>query len=281
MKMKTQSRLEVLGIYLIFAIMFVVIAYPLLWAVGMSLNPGRSMFSASMIPDNWSLEHYKWLFFDDPRGRYVQWYKNSLIVAGFTSLFSVIVAMLTAYAFSRYNFVGKKNGIFLLLVLQMFPILMAMVALYLLLSLVGLLNTLTGLIIIYVGASVPMMTFLVKGYFDTIPRELDEAAKIDGAGHMRIFFQVILPLTKPILAVVALFQFMTPFMDFLLPRIVLRNEDKFTLALGLFNFVSNEFDNNFTRFAAGAILVAIPIALVFLFLQRYLIAGLTAGGTKG
>ncbi len=279
--MKTQSRLEVLGIYLIFAIMFVVIAYPLLWAVGMSLNPGRSMFSASMIPDNWSLEHYKWLFFDDPRGRYVQWYKNSLIVAGFTSLFSVIVAMLTAYAFSRYNFVGKKNGIFLLLVLQMFPILMAMVALYLLLSLVGLLNTLTGLIIIYVGASVPMMTFLVKGYFDTIPRELDEAAKIDGAGHMRIFFQVILPLTKPILAVVALFQFMTPFMDFLLPRIVLRNEDKFTLALGLFNFVSNEFDNNFTRFAAGAILVAIPIALVFLFLQRYLIAGLTAGGTKG
>ncbi|WP_416151949.1 sugar ABC transporter permease [Salipaludibacillus sp. HK11] len=261
--------------------MFVIIAYPLLWAVGMSLNPGRSMFSASMIPDNWSLEHYKWLFFDDPRGRYVMWYRNSLIVAGATSFFSVVIAALTAYAFSRYRFVGRQNGIFILLVLQMFPILMAMVALYLLLSLVGLLNTLTGLIIIYVGASVPMMTFLVKGYFDTVPKELDEAAKIDGAGHFRIFWQIMLPLAKPILAVVALFQFMTPFMDFLLPRIVLRSEEKFTLALGLFNFVSNEFDNNFTRFAAGAILVAIPIALVFLFLQRYLIAGLTAGGTKG
>ncbi|MFA9556390.1 sugar ABC transporter permease [Evansella sp. AB-rgal1] len=281
MNMKTKNRLELVGIYLIFAVMFVIIAYPLLWAVGMSLNPGRSMFSASMIPENWSLEHYRWLFFDDPRGRYVTWYKNSLIVAGFTSLFSVLVATLTAYAFARYKFVGRKNGIFILLVLQMFPILMAMVAIYLLLSLVGLLNSLTGLIIIYVGASVPMMTFLVKGYFDTIPRELDEAAKIDGAGHLRIFFQIMLPLAKPILAVVALFQFMTPFMDFLLPRIVLRSEDKFTLALGLFNFVSNEFDNNFTRFAAGAILVAIPIALVFLFLQRYLIAGLTAGGTKG
>ncbi|MFN7252270.1 MAG: sugar ABC transporter permease [Anaerobacillus sp.] len=270
-----------MGIYFIFAVMFVIIAYPLLWAVGISLNPGRSMFSASMIPENWSLEHYKWLFFDDPRGRYVTWYKNSLIVAGFTSLFSVIVSTFTAYAFSRYRFVGRKNAIFILLVLQMFPILMAMVALYLLLNLVGLLNSLTGLIIIYVGASVPMMTFLVKGYFDTIPKELDEAAKIDGAGHLRIFVQIMLPLAKPILSVVALFQFMTPFMDFLLPRIVLRSEEKYTLALGLFNFVSNQFDNNFTRFAAGAMLAAIPIALLFLFLQRYLIAGLTAGGTKG
>ncbi|WP_096187706.1 sugar ABC transporter permease [Evansella halocellulosilytica] len=281
MKMKTKSRIEVTLIYMFFAIMAVIIAYPLLWAVGMSLNPGRSMFSATMIPENWSLDHYRWLFFEDPRGRYVMWYKNSLIVAGFTSFFSVVVATLTAYAFSRYHFVGKKNGIYVLLVLQMFPILMAMVALYLLLNLVGLLNTLTGLIIIYVGASVPMMTFLVKGYFDTIPKELDEAAKIDGAGHLRVFFMIMLPLAKPILAVVALFQFMAPFMDFLLPRIVLRSEEKFTLALGLFNFVSNEFDNNFTRFAAGAILVAIPIALVFLFLQRYLISGLTAGGTKG
>ncbi|MGM0920362.1 MAG: sugar ABC transporter permease [Bacillota bacterium] len=281
MNTKTKNRLEVAAIYLIFAVMFVIIAYPLIWAVGMSLNPGTSMFSATMIPKDFSFEHYRWLFFDDPRNRYVQWYQNTLIVATFTSFFSVFVAMITAYAFSRYKFVGRKNGIFTLLVLQMFPILMGMVALYLLLSLVGLLNSLAGLVIIYVGGSVPMMTFLVKGYFDTVPKELDDAAKIDGAGHLRIFFQIMLPLAKPILAVVALFQFMGPFMDFLLPRIVLRSEDKYTLALGLFNFVSNEFDNNFTRFAAGAILVAIPISAVFLFLQRYLITGLTAGGTKG
>ncbi|QKS73358.1 sugar ABC transporter permease [Paenalkalicoccus suaedae] len=261
--------------------MFIIIAYPLLWTIGMSVNPGRSLFAASMFPESWSFEHYRWLFFDDPRGRYLMWYQNSLFVASLTSLFSVIVAALTAYAFSRFTFKGRKNGLYILLVLQMFPILMAMVAIYLLLSMIGLIDNLWGLIIIYVGSSIPMMTFLVKGYFDTIPRELDEAARIDGAGPLRIFFTIMLPLAKPILAVVALFQFMTPFMDFLLPRIILRSEENFTLALGLFNFVSNEFDNNFTRFAAGAILVAIPIAAVFLFLQRYLISGLTAGGTKG
>ncbi|WP_276540373.1 sugar ABC transporter permease [Salipaludibacillus agaradhaerens] len=281
MKAKTKSKLEVAAIYGVFAIMFVIIAYPLLWAVGMSLNPGRSLFSATMIPENWSLEHFKWLFFDDPRGRYVTWYKNSLIVATATSFFSVVISTLTAYAFSRFKFVGRKNGLFILLVLQMFPILMAMVAIYLLLNMVGLIDNLVGLIIIYVGASVPMMTFLVKGYFDTVPKELDEAARIDGAGPLRVFYSIMIPLAKPIISVVSLFQFMTPFMDFLLPRIVLRSEENFTLALGLFNFVSNEFDNNFTRFAAGAILVAIPIAAVFLYLQRYLISGLTAGGTKG
>jgi arabinogalactan oligomer/maltooligosaccharide transport system permease protein len=281
LKAKTKSKLEVAAIYGVFAIMFVIIAYPLLWAVGMSLNPGRSLFSATMIPENWSLEHFKWLFFDDPRGRYVTWYKNSLIVATATSFFSVVISTLTAYAFSRFKFVGRKNGLFILLVLQMFPILMAMVAIYLLLNMVGLIDNLVGLIIIYVGASVPMMTFLVKGYFDTVPKELDEAARIDGAGPLRVFYSIMIPLAKPIISVVALFQFMTPFMDFLLPRIVLRSEENFTLALGLFNFVSNEFDNNFTRFAAGAILVAIPIAAVFLYLQRYLISGLTAGGTKG
>lgn len=281
MKRQTKSRIEVALIYLVFLIMFVIIAYPLIWTIGVSVNPGRSLFSASMIPENWSLEHYRWLFFDDPRGRYVTWYKNSLIVAGFTSFFSVLIAALTAYAFSRFSFKGRKNGLYVLLVLQMFPILMAMVALYLLLNMVGLIDNLVGLIIIYVATSIPMMTFLVKGYFDTIPKDLDEAARIDGAGPLRIFFTIMLPLAKPILSVVALFQFMAPFMDFLLPRIVLRSEENFTLALGLFNFVSNEFDNNFTRFAAGAILVALPIAAVFLYLQKYLISGLTAGGTKG
>lgn len=126
-----------------------------------------------------------------------------------------------------------------------------------------------------------MNAFLVKGYFDTIPRELDESAKMDGAGHFRILFTIMLPLAKPILAVIALFNFMAPFMDFILPRIVLRSPENYTLALGLYNFVNSQFANNFTRFAAGAILIAIPISIVFLMLQRYLITGLTAGATKG
>ncbi|MDY7223475.1 sugar ABC transporter permease [Halalkalibacterium halodurans] len=280
MNKKVKSRLEVTAIYLFLLVMGIVILYPLLWTVGLSLNPGTSLFSSRMIPEAISFRHYEWLFFD-PRSNYLQWYKNTLIVASVTSVCSTFLVALTAYAFSRYRFVGRTYGLYGFLLLQMFPVLMAMVALYILLNTVNLLDTLLGLILIYVGTSIPMNAFLVKGYFDTIPRELDESAKLDGAGHFRIFFTIMLPLAKPILAVVALFNFMSPFMDFILPRIILRSPENYTLALGLFNFVNDQFANNFTRFAAGAILIAIPIATVFLFLQRYLISGLTTGATKG
>ncbi|KAF6511034.1 sugar ABC transporter permease [Geobacillus sp. FSL K6-0789] len=280
MNRKWKSRVEVALIYLFIAFMFVVIAYPLLWTISMSLNPGTSLYSASLIPEKWSFEHYKWLF-TNPNSDYLLWYKNSLFVAAANAALSVLFTALIAYAFSRYQFVGRKTGLYLFLVLQMFPSLMAMVALYILLNMLNLLDSLWGLILIYVGGQIPFNAWLVKGYFDTIPRELDEAARIDGAGHFGVFFRIMLPLAKPILAVVALFNFMAPFTDFLLPSIVLRDPDKFTLAVGLFNFISDRFANNFTRFAAGSILIAAPIAVVFLFLQRYLISGLTAGGTKG
>lgn len=155
-----------------------------------------------------------------------------------------------------------------------------MVAIYILLNTIGLLDSLFGLTLVYIGINTDEC-LLVKGYFDTIPKELDESAKIDGAGHMRIFLQIMLPLAKPILAVVALFNFMGPFMDFILPKILLRSPEKFTLAVGLFNFINDKYANNFTVFAAGAIMIAVPIAIVFLFLQRYLVSGLTTGATKG
>ncbi|MGM1047056.1 sugar ABC transporter permease [Paenibacillus sp. N3/727] len=279
MSTRWKSRLELTGIYAFILFMFVVIAYPLVWAMGVSLNPGTSLYSAKIIPENWSTEHYSWLF-SSPDSQYALWYKNTLIVASWKTVLSLIVTTFLAYAFSRYNFRGRKNGLYALLLIKMFPVLMGMVAIYILLNLLGLLDTLAGLILVYVGSSIPMHAFLIKGYFDTIPRDLDESAKIDGAGHFRIFFQIILPLAKPILAVVALFNFMTPFMDFLLPRIVIRSSENYTLAVGLFNLVNQEFSNNFTRFAAGSMLIAIPIAVVFLFLQRFLISGLTAGATK-
>lgn len=280
MNQKIKSRIEVALIYLFIAFMFVVIAYPLLWTISMSSNPGTSLYSASLIPEKPSLEHYKWLF-TSPQSNYLLWYKNSLFVAAINAILSVFFTALIAYAFSRYRFVGRKMGLYLFLVLQMFPSLMAMVALYILLDMLHLLDSLWGLILIYVGGQIPFNAWLVKGYFDTIPRELDEAARMDGAGHFGVFFRIMLPLAKPILAVVALFNFMAPFTDFLLPSIVLRDPGKYTLAVGLFNFINDRFANNFTRFAAGSILIAAPIAIVFLFLQRYLISGLTAGGTKG
>ncbi|GAK05499.1 LOW QUALITY PROTEIN: maltose/maltodextrin ABC transporter, permease protein MalG [Geomicrobium sp. JCM 19037] len=275
-----KDRIEVSTIYIIILVMFTIIIYPLLWTFGMSLNPGSSMYSATMIPDNWSFTHYEWLFFD-PASNYVTWYKNSLMVAVANSFFSVLTAALVAYAFSRYRFVGRKNGLYVLLILQMFPVLMGMVALFILLNFINMLDSLVGLTLIYIGGSIPFQAWLVKGYFDTISKDLDDAARIDGAGHLRVFFTIMLPLAKPILAVVALFEFMAPFMDFLLPRIVLRSAENYTLASGCFNMVNNQFANNFTTFAAGAILIAVPIAAIYLFLQRYLIAGLAQGGTKG
>ncbi|WP_433748852.1 sugar ABC transporter permease [Falsibacillus pallidus] len=280
MSRKTKSNIEVALIYIFLAFMFIIIAYPLLWTIGMSLNPGQSLYSAKIIPDNWSLVHYKWLL-TDPKSDYITWYKNSLVVAVANSFFSVLLTALVAYAFSRYKFVGRKYGLYAFLLLQMFPSLMAMVAIYVMLNMLSLLDSLKGLIIIYVGGQIPFNAWLVKGYFDTIPRELDEAARIDGAGHLGVFFRIMLPLAKPILGVVALFNFMAPFVDFLLPQIILRDPGKYTLAVGLFHFINQQFANNFTRFAAGSILIAIPIAIAYLFSQRFLISGLTSGGTKG
>lgn len=280
MKPKVKSALELTGIYAVFAFMAIIIIYPLLWAFGMSLNSGTSLYSSTIIPENWSLVHYKWLF-TDPSSNYLTWYKNSLIVSTVSAVLSVVMTSLVAYAFSRYKFVGRQSGLYTFLILQMFPVIMAMVALYILLNLVGLLDSLTGLILIYVGGQIPFNAWLVKGYLDTIPRELDEAARMDGAGHMTVFIKIILPLAKPILAVVALFNFMGPLFDFILPSIILRSPENYTLALGLFNFINDKFANNFTRFSAGAILIAVPVSLIYLFLQRFLISGLTGGGTKG
>ncbi|MBU5595488.1 sugar ABC transporter permease [Amphibacillus sp. MSJ-3] len=280
MSRKTKNKIELTVMYLIIGVMFLIIFYPLVWAFGMSLNPSSNLYGASIIPENWSFDHYKWLF-TNPRSNYLLWYRNTLVIAISVSLIGTLITSFTAYAFSRYRFKGRTYGLYAFLLLQMFPVLMAMVALYILLNTIGLLDNLLGLIIIYIGGNIPMNAFLVKGYFDTLPTELDESAKMDGAGHFRIFFQILLPLAKPILSVVALTNFMNPFMDFILPRIVLRSPEKYTLALGLFNFVNDQFANNFTRFAAGAILIAVPIAAVYLFLQKYLIAGLASGATKG
>ncbi|MBN6206157.1 sugar ABC transporter permease [Ralstonia pickettii] len=279
MNRKQKSRLELAIIYLIIAFVAIIIFYPLVWTVGMSFNQGSSLYSSTLIPENFSLEHYKWLFSEN--SDYLLWYKNSLIVSVANALGSVVLTSLVAYAFSRYKFVGRKNGLYVFLLLQMFPVMMAMVALYIFLNMIGMLDTLSGLILIYLGGQIPFNAWLVKGYLDTIPRELDEAARMDGAGHIRVFWSVILPLAKPILAVVALFNFMAPLFDFLLPTIVLSSEENYTLAVGLYNFINDQFSNNFTRFAAGSVLVAVPIAAVYLFLQRYLISGLAAGGTKG
>ncbi|OOE12189.1 sugar ABC transporter permease [Fictibacillus arsenicus] len=278
MSIKTANRIRLTLSYLILLGAIAVVIYPIVWVVGSSLNPGNSLSSSTIIPENATLDHYRKLFAET---EYLTWYWNTLKICFITMVLSVIFIGLTAYAFSRYKFVGRKNGLLLFLILQMIPQFVAILAIYILAFQVGLLDTHLALILVYVGGLIPMNTYLAKNYYDTIPKELDESARIDGAGHFRIFWQIILPLSKPILAVIALFSFISPFADFILASILISSDDKQTLAVGLFNMISNKFGNNFTLFAAGSVLVAIPIGLLFLSLQRYFISGLTAGGTKG
>ncbi|MBO8177898.1 sugar ABC transporter permease [Aeribacillus pallidus] len=279
MSMKTAKIIRLTLSYLVLFVAMFIVIYPILWVIGASLNPGNSLMSSTMIPENPTLSHYQDLFGED--SLFLQWYWNTLKVSGLTMIFSVILVGLTAYAFSRYRFTGRKYGLMTFLILQMIPQFVAIIALYVLLSMLKLMDTHLGLILLYVGGGIPMNTWLAKGYFDTIPRELDESARMDGAGHLRIFFQIILPLSKPILAVVALFSFIGPFAEFILASLILRSEEKYTLAVGLYSLVSDQFNNKFTEFAAGSVLIAIPIALLFLSLQKYFVSGLTAGGTKG
>ncbi|ANX12014.1 sugar ABC transporter permease [Fictibacillus arsenicus] len=278
MSIKTANRIRLTLSYIILLGAIAVVIYPIVWVVGSSLNPGNSLSSSTIIPENATLDHYKKLFAET---EYLTWYWNTLKICFITMVLSVIFIGLTAYAFSRYKFVGRKNGLLLFLILQMIPQFVAILAIYILAFQVGLLDTHLALILVYVGGLIPMNTYLAKNYYDTIPKELDESARIDGAGHFRIFWQIILPLSKPILAVIALFSFISPFADFILASILISSDEKQTLAVGLFNMISNKFGNNFTLFAAGSVLVAIPIGLLFLSLQRYFISGLTAGGTKG
>jgi arabinogalactan oligomer / maltooligosaccharide transport system permease protein len=278
--MKKQNFTRLALTYLVVLAMFVIILYPLAWIIGSSFNPGQSLSGSSIIPKNATLAHYKELF-DSNQSNYIYWYINSLKVSILTMLFTVLLVSFTAYSFSRYRFVGRKNGLMTFLILQMIPNFAALIAIYILATLTGLIDTHLGLILVYVGGQIPMNTWLMKGYLDTIPKELDESAKIDGAGHLRIFFQIVMPLATPIIAVVALFSFIAPFADFIIASILLRSEEKYTLAVGLYELVAKQFGAEFTTFAAGAVLIAVPIAILFLSFQRFFVSGLTAGGTKG
>jgi len=278
--MKNQKVLKLTVSYTIILIMFAIILYPVIWIIGSSFNPGDSLSSSKLIPDNASLTHYKSLF-NLEESDYLLWYWNTLKICTITMVLSVAMVSLTGYSFSRYRFVGRKNGLMTFLILQMIPNFAALIAIYVLALTTGLLDTHLSLILVYTGGAIPMNTWLMKGYIDSIPRELDESARMDGAGHFRIFIQIVMPLAKPIVAVVSLFTFITPFTDFILANVLLSSEEKFTLAVGLYDLIADQFGNEFTKFAAGSVLIAIPISILFLSLQKYFVSGLTAGGTKG
>ncbi|MCI4127708.1 sugar ABC transporter permease [Bacillus haynesii] len=267
--------------YSLLVFMTAVIIYPLLWTVGASFNPGNSLVSTSIIPANPTLDHYRELFAGKESLQYGKWYVNSLKISIFTMIGSVISVSFTAYAFSRFRFKGRKNALVLFMLLQMIPQFSALVALFVLAQMLGMMNSHWLLILLYIGGLIPMNTYLMKGYMDSIPIDLDESAKIDGASNTRIFLQIIMPLSKPMIAVVAMNGFTGPLGDFVLSSTILRTPESYTLPIGLYNLVNEVMGASYTTFAAGAILISIPVAVIFIMLQKNFVSGLTAGGTKG
>jgi arabinogalactan oligomer / maltooligosaccharide transport system permease protein len=279
--MKTNRIVRLFFTYALLLFITVLIIYPLLWTVGASFNPGNSLISTSIIPENPTLDHYKELFVGKESLQYGKWYWNSLKISIFTMLGTMITVSFTAYAFSRFRFKGRKNALMLFLLLQMIPQFAALIALFVLAQILGMMNSHWLLILLYIGGQIPMNTYLMKGYMDSIPMDLDESAKIDGASNSRIFWQIILPLSRPMLAVVAMNGFTGPLGDFVLSSVILRTPDSYTLPIGLYKLVNDVMGASYTTFAAGAILISIPIAITFLLLQKQFVSGLTAGGTKG
>lgn len=276
---KRQTHIRLGLTWLVIGFVSLLIIYPLVWTVGASLNPGNSLMSSSIIPKKISLEHYAALF--NGQVDYVTWYWNSMKISFFTMVLTLIFVSFTAYSFSRFRFVGRKNGLVLFLLLQMIPQFSALIAIFVLSQMLGLVNSHLALVLIYVGGMIPMNTYLMKGYIDAIPRDMDESARMDGAGHFRIFCEIIMPLSKPIIAVIALFSFTGPLGDFILSTTILRTPDQFTLPIGLYNLVSMKMGASYTTYAAGAVLISVPVALLFLWLQKFFVSGLTAGGSKG
>ena len=274
-----------LHLFLLAALSFTIV--PVLLVVGASLRQGGSLVGGSFFPalSEISLINYYNLVTREP---FLLWMRNTMLVAALASAVAITVTTLAGYAFSRFRFWGRKNGLLTMVLLQMFPAAMCMVAMFRILQHLGPLtggwvgiNSLFGLALVYIGGGIPFNTWMIKGYIDSLPKELEESAYLDGATSWQTFFHVILPLLGPILAVVAVFNFITPYSDFVFPSVLLFEEDKYTLAVGMQGFISGNFSANWSLFAAASILGSLPILIIFFSLQRFLVQGLTQGAVKG
>jgi len=282
------------GLMHLFLVLFTFLTlYPVFWVFTIAFSGKQSLALADLPenpsswdlvravipwPERWSLSNFVSVFTDQP---FLQWMVNSAIIAIATTILGVFLAMTAAYAFSRFRFPGQKAGMMSFLVSQMFPGTLMLIPLYIIVvQWLGLGSTRAGLVLVYGTTSIPFSVWMLKGYFDTIPKELEEAAIIEGASAGQIFWRIIIPLARPALAITALFSFMTAWNEFILAATLMDKEDMYTAPVGLKFFVGG-FSQQWGYFAAGSILVSIPVVALFLYLQKYLVSGLTAGSVKG
>jgi arabinogalactan oligomer/maltooligosaccharide transport system permease protein len=257
---------------------------PILFVISAAINPLGTLSSTDLLPAGASADNFVHLF---ERYSFATWFLNSVLVAGLSAAAAVFLSALAAYAFSRMRFRGRRIGLLALLLIQMFPQFLAIVTIFLIFTKITDLwpqvgfNTPWGLMLLYLGGALGVNTWLMKGFLDTVPKELDQAALMDGATHAQIYFRIMLPLISPILAISGLLAFIGTINEFLMANVFLRSDDSKTLAVGMYGLISGERNNNFGMFCAGCLLTAIPTVVVFQLLQRYIVNGLTAGAVKG
>ncbi len=264
----------------------IIAVYPALRVITISLRPNDTLLTTDLriIPQNATLDNYKEVLFGAPeknrKSDFFLWIWNSFSVVVVTSIISMILAAVSAYAFSRFKFPGRAIGLVFLLTTQMIPAGMLLLPLFIMLAQLKMINTALGLIIAYSVSSVPLTIWTLKGYYDTIPVDLEEAALIDGANRFTVFTQIILPLSTPALAIAFLFSFMGGWSEYLVARVVLQKNDMFTWPLGIFTY-AQQFTVSWGQFAAASVLIAIPVMALFLYSSKWLISGLTLGSVKG
>lgn len=269
--------------------------FPVVYVASAAFNADQSLGGASLVPRDVTLENFREIISPDPAksqlqsstSRYPRWLANSLGIALLVATLNVLLGALAAYAFSRFRFRGRRLGLLFLLLIQMFPQLLALVAIYLILLRTGEvfpfmgLDTKTGLVLVYLGGVMGINTWLLKGFFDTIPAELDESARVDGATPAQVFWGVVLPLALPILSVIAILSFVGTFNEYVLASTLLQSNENFTLPVGLRGYIDKQYAEHWGPFAAGVLMAGVPIMVIFMSLQRFIVSGLTQGSVKG
>lgn len=271
--------------YVIAAILIVFAFIPVVWVVSASLNQSGSLVSPEIIPKNAGMQNYQGMF-ENAYYPFKTWLFNSFKIAIISTILSVFSTAVAAYALSRFRFYGRKSLMRAMLIINVFPGILSMIALYTIMQQVGRhvsflgLNSHASLILIYTSGALSINVFLMKGYLDSIPLEIDESARVDGATHWQVFTLITLPLALPILISLSVLTFMGVYGDFILPRVLLQSSDQLTIMVGLYLFQSADYAQNWGIFTAGAVVAALPVLLLYLLLQRYIVGGLTAGSVK-